>query len=386
MAPEVSRREAYGFEIDWWQLGCLLVEMLTGRPPFAARDMDELAEAIERGPLPTLDCVFDAAADACRGLLRRDVETRFSHGDLRAHAAFRGVDWRAIEAKTATPPYVPDQNTDLLGRGSPTPDDDAFAGFAAFARGETPSLPTSSSCPASPRLEVDSRPPRPPPPARDTFSETCDALRRSAADLKPVRVRRPSSNRLGSLPRNRSLDCLSSLADEEEAAAVVKSKKRAYRSEGSRDAPGAIRPPTVDAPAGSAFRPVRSKPPVWLETSRSGFALQGPHKTAGMRRSRSRDELAERAAAVDDPSGMSFTSIPTLRKTTVFVFDSPSSVAPAGRRTRGAARGLARDRQSAKIEIAGVHPRESRDDAVARHRMKLSLSSRATTFAFTSRL
>ena len=46
LPPEVVAKTPYGRSVDWWTLGCLTVEMLTGRPPFIARDMPELMEKI----------------------------------------------------------------------------------------------------------------------------------------------------------------------------------------------------------------------------------------------------------------------------------------------------------------------------------------------------
>mmetsp|Transcript_762 Transcript_762/g.92 ORF Transcript_762/g.92 Transcript_762/m.92 type:complete len:155 (+) Transcript_762:192-656(+) len=34
LAPEVFARQGYGKCIDWWSVGCLIYEMLTGIPPF----------------------------------------------------------------------------------------------------------------------------------------------------------------------------------------------------------------------------------------------------------------------------------------------------------------------------------------------------------------
>ena len=34
MAPEILQRKQYGFEVDWWSLGALTYDLLTGSPPF----------------------------------------------------------------------------------------------------------------------------------------------------------------------------------------------------------------------------------------------------------------------------------------------------------------------------------------------------------------
>lgn len=41
MAPEVLRGEHYDYTVDYWSLGCMLFEALTGFPPFAGATADE---------------------------------------------------------------------------------------------------------------------------------------------------------------------------------------------------------------------------------------------------------------------------------------------------------------------------------------------------------
>jgi cell cycle protein kinase DBF2 len=41
MAPEVLKGEEYEFSVDYWSLGCMHFEALTGFPPFAGATVDE---------------------------------------------------------------------------------------------------------------------------------------------------------------------------------------------------------------------------------------------------------------------------------------------------------------------------------------------------------
>jgi serum/glucocorticoid-regulated kinase 3 len=46
LAPEVLRKEAYGFPVDWWCVGSVLYEMLVGLPPFYTNDVQAMYEKI----------------------------------------------------------------------------------------------------------------------------------------------------------------------------------------------------------------------------------------------------------------------------------------------------------------------------------------------------
>ena len=49
MTIEIWYGEKYDKKVDWWALGILTYEMLTGRPPYNSRDEDELTHKIKTG-------------------------------------------------------------------------------------------------------------------------------------------------------------------------------------------------------------------------------------------------------------------------------------------------------------------------------------------------
>ena len=51
MAPEIIAGKGHGKEVDWWSVGILLFEMLTGMPPFNAKSRNQLQKQITGGKL-----------------------------------------------------------------------------------------------------------------------------------------------------------------------------------------------------------------------------------------------------------------------------------------------------------------------------------------------
>jgi len=45
-APELLAGDGYTNVVDWWTLGILLYEMLTGLPPFYSEDQNEMYQRI----------------------------------------------------------------------------------------------------------------------------------------------------------------------------------------------------------------------------------------------------------------------------------------------------------------------------------------------------
>lgn len=118
LAPEMlinrKSREGYGKAVDWWSLGTLAYEMLTGWPPFYDKNLRRMCEAILRADLqfPPHSDVTPQAQDFIRQLLARDPAKRLgSRGtgveEVKAHPFFAGLDWGKLERKEMEPPFKP---------------------------------------------------------------------------------------------------------------------------------------------------------------------------------------------------------------------------------------------------------------------------------------
>uniref|UniRef100_A0A672Q2G8 Protein kinase C n=1 Tax=Sinocyclocheilus grahami TaxID=75366 RepID=A0A672Q2G8_SINGR len=68
IAPEIILEELYGVSVDWWALGVLLYEMLSGHAPFEAETEDELFECILKDEVIYSSWLSNEAEDILRGV------------------------------------------------------------------------------------------------------------------------------------------------------------------------------------------------------------------------------------------------------------------------------------------------------------------------------
>mmetsp|Transcript_8239 Transcript_8239/g.16501 ORF Transcript_8239/g.16501 Transcript_8239/m.16501 type:complete len:573 (+) Transcript_8239:69-1787(+) len=125
--PEMLRKESYDKMVDFWTLGVVLVEFLTGVCPF--RSKQALAFGKEKGESDKLLCcnlavmemeyeydpakMSEDAIDLAKKLLNKNPAERLGQNgieDVRAHKFFEGYNWDAVKDESMDPPFVPDQD------------------------------------------------------------------------------------------------------------------------------------------------------------------------------------------------------------------------------------------------------------------------------------
>lgn len=111
LAPEVIQGNWYGKAVDWWSMGTLLYEMLTGWPPFYNDNLNVMYESITRAPLTFPSTMSTEAQSLLTGLLQRNPRNRLGStngmADFKDHPFFSGIDWVALYEKKMSPPFVP---------------------------------------------------------------------------------------------------------------------------------------------------------------------------------------------------------------------------------------------------------------------------------------
>ena len=110
LAPEILGGEGYNESVDWWSLGCIMFEMLTGRLPFKFKK--DLNLDIYKKKIRFPAYVDDKAKDLISKLLDYNQKKRLGSGDngweqVKGHPYFDGVDWDEALAKKIKPPFIP---------------------------------------------------------------------------------------------------------------------------------------------------------------------------------------------------------------------------------------------------------------------------------------
>jgi serine/threonine protein kinase len=125
----------HGFAADWWAVGVLIVNMVTGEPPFFRGadqgGMPAMFAAILKGSrgLPDLpqDQVSPQALSLVEGLLATDQGARLRAAALiKQHPWFEGLDWQMLEAGNLYPPVAGLPAAQQQNQSSAT---DAFSDF-----------------------------------------------------------------------------------------------------------------------------------------------------------------------------------------------------------------------------------------------------------------
>jgi serine/threonine protein kinase len=127
LAPEIILGHGYGKSVDWWALGILLYEMLTGNPPFNGDTPTAIYERTLKGRLHFPSGMDRIATDLISGLLTPDVTKRLGCSErgaqsVREHSFFHNVDWNIVLQRGYRPPIIPAAGDPDLALNFP-PDD-----------------------------------------------------------------------------------------------------------------------------------------------------------------------------------------------------------------------------------------------------------------------
>ena len=96
LSPEVFESGKYDASVDWWSLGVVLWEMLSGGVP-------------TNGVLEKPWYMSMGAFNVCYRLMERDVKRRLGacgSEEVKRHPFFGSVDWEAMRERRVKPPFV----------------------------------------------------------------------------------------------------------------------------------------------------------------------------------------------------------------------------------------------------------------------------------------
>jgi serine/threonine protein kinase len=134
VSPELLTEKAATEASDWWAFGCVLYQMIAGRPPFKGPNEYQTFQRIIRRDFDYPDAFPADARELVDRLLVLDPTQRLGTGaegvaEIKAHAFFRGVDWARLWTLE-----VPPISTGIFQRPRPAAAPEGSTPFDRFGR------------------------------------------------------------------------------------------------------------------------------------------------------------------------------------------------------------------------------------------------------------
>jgi len=107
LAPEVILQQPYSYEIDWWALGILLCELLSGTEPFPDTNRSDLFHSIVFSPPQIPRSLPIEAKRLILSLLTKDPSKRPGFEEISRHPFFSCIDWQELNNKQYHPTFIP---------------------------------------------------------------------------------------------------------------------------------------------------------------------------------------------------------------------------------------------------------------------------------------
>lgn len=115
MSPEIILGRGHDKAADWWSVGILLFEMLTGKPPFIGGNRERVQQKIIKDKIKLPSFLSSEAHSLLKGLLQKDPSKRLGSGprgsdEIKSHKWFKAINWKKLEAREILPSFRPEVN------------------------------------------------------------------------------------------------------------------------------------------------------------------------------------------------------------------------------------------------------------------------------------
>ncbi|XP_061719341.1 cGMP-dependent protein kinase, isozyme 2 forms cD5/T2 isoform X1 [Cydia pomonella] len=120
VAPEVIMNRGHDISADYWSLGVLMFELLTGSPPFTGADpmktYNKILKGIDAVEFPR--CITRNAANLIKKLCRDNPAERLGYQrggitEIQKHKWFDGFNWEGLAQRSLAPPLRPEVRSAL---------------------------------------------------------------------------------------------------------------------------------------------------------------------------------------------------------------------------------------------------------------------------------